>query len=166
MSRSLTKQENLLTIIAAVMSPADSLPTIHNYTWLCCRSAFSGSARKVGSSFGTRRSCTGHVLVPKSLCSNPAWYLAGWHVTNISITKRIFYNTFNIEITMLQAGRSRVLFPMRSLFLFNRRNPSSRTMALGSTQLLTEMSTRYILGDKVRPALKTDNLTVICEPIV
>jgi hypothetical protein len=43
---------------------------------------------------------------------------------------------------MLQAGRSRVRFPMRSLdSFFNWPNPSNRTMALGSTQPLTEMST-------------------------
>jgi hypothetical protein len=39
-------------------------------------------------------------------------------------------------------------------------------MALGSTQLLTEMSTRNIPGSKGRPAGKADNLTAICEPIV
>jgi hypothetical protein len=37
---------------------------------------------------------------------------------------------------------------MRSLDFFNSRNPSSRTMALGSTQPLTEMSTRNLLGVK------------------
>jgi hypothetical protein len=42
---------------------------------------------------------------------------------------------------MLQSGRSRVQVPMRSLDFFNWPNPSSRTMALGSTQPLTEMST-------------------------
>jgi hypothetical protein len=36
-------------------------------------------------------------------------------------------------------------------------------MALGSTQPLTEMSTRDLPGGKDRPALKADNLTVICE---
>jgi hypothetical protein len=39
-------------------------------------------------------------------------------------------------------------------------------MALGSTQLLTEMSTRNLPGGKGRPARKADNLTAICEPIV
>jgi hypothetical protein len=47
---------------------------------------------------------------------------------------------------MLQAGRSRVQVPMRSLDFFNLPNTSSCTMALGSTQPLTEMSTRNILG--------------------
>jgi hypothetical protein len=48
---------------------------------------------------------------------------------------------------MLQAGRSRVRFPMRSSdFFFNLPNPSSRTMALGSTQALTEMSIKNISG--------------------
>jgi hypothetical protein len=54
---------------------------------------------------------------------------------------------------MLQVGRSRVHVPMRSLdFFFNLPNPSSRTMALESTQPLTEMSTRNILGGKGQPA--------------
>jgi hypothetical protein len=39
-------------------------------------------------------------------------------------------------------------------------------MALGSTQPLTEMSTRNLPGGKVRPAREADNLTAICEPIV
>jgi hypothetical protein len=45
-------------------------------------------------------------------------------------------------------------------------NPSSCTMALGSTQPLTEMSTRNLPGGKGWPVRKTDNLTAICEPIV
>jgi hypothetical protein len=39
-------------------------------------------------------------------------------------------------------------------------------MALESTQPLTEMSTRSLPGDKGWPALKCDNLTTMCEPIV
>jgi hypothetical protein len=46
-------------------------------------------------------------------------------------------------------------------------NPSSCTMALGSTQPLTETSTRNISGGgKGQLAHKADNLTAICEPIV
>jgi hypothetical protein len=44
-------------------------------------------------------------------------------------------------------------------------NPSSRNMVLGSTQPITEMSTRNIPGGKGRPAREAD-LTAICEPIV
>jgi hypothetical protein len=44
---------------------------------------------------------------------------------------------------MIQAGRSRVRVPMRSLDFSV---PSSRTMALGSTQPLTRMSTRNLSG--------------------
>jgi len=47
----------------------------------------------------------------------------------------------------VQAGRSRVRFPMVSLEFFND-NTSGRTMALGSTQPLTEMSTRNISWGK------------------
>jgi hypothetical protein len=39
-------------------------------------------------------------------------------------------------------------------------------MALESSQPLTEMSTRNILGGKARPARKADNLAAIYEPIV
>jgi hypothetical protein len=39
-------------------------------------------------------------------------------------------------------------------------------MALGSTQPLTEMSTRNLPGGKGRPARKAENLTAIYEPIV
>jgi hypothetical protein len=67
--------------------------------------------------------------------------------------------------TMLQAGRPRVRFPMRSLGFFNWPNPSSNTMVLGSTQPLTEMSTRNLPGGKGRPAREAD-LIAICEPIV
>jgi hypothetical protein len=39
-------------------------------------------------------------------------------------------------------------------------------MALGSTQPLTEMSTRNLLGGKKWPAHRADNLAAICELIV
>jgi hypothetical protein len=67
---------------------------------------------------------------------------------------------------MLQAGRSRIRFPIRSLDFFNLPNPSSRTMALGSIQPLTEMITRILHGGKGRPTSKAENLTAICDPIV
>jgi hypothetical protein len=67
--------------------------------------------------------------------------------------------------TTLQAGRSRDRIPDEVGF-FSLPNSSSRTMALGSTQLLTEMSTRNIHGGKGRPARKADNFTAICEPTV
>jgi hypothetical protein len=66
---------------------------------------------------------------------------------------------------------------MRWIF-FSLPNLSSRTMAVGSTLPLTEMSTRNLprgkgrqvrkadnLG-KGRPVRKPDKLTAICEPIV
>jgi hypothetical protein len=39
-------------------------------------------------------------------------------------------------------------------------------MVLGSTQPLTEMSTRNFPGGKSWPACKADKLTAICDPIV
>jgi hypothetical protein len=38
-------------------------------------------------------------------------------------------------------------------------------MALGSTQHVTEMSTRNLPGGEGLPARKADNFTAICEPI-
>jgi hypothetical protein len=64
---------------------------------------------------------------------------------------------------MLQAGR----LPVRvqdEMDFFNLPNLSSRPMAMGSTQPLTEMSTRNIPGSKKRPARRADNLAAICEP--
>jgi hypothetical protein len=67
---------------------------------------------------------------------------------------------------MLQAGRSRIQFPMRSLDFLNWPNIFSLTMALKSTQPLTEMSTRNLPGVKGRPARKAENLIAICESTV
>jgi hypothetical protein len=47
--------------------------------------------------------------------------------------------------TMLQARRLQVWVPMRWIF-FNLPNPSSHTMALRSTQPLSDMSTRNLPG--------------------
>jgi hypothetical protein len=57
---------------------------------------------------------------------------------------------------MLQAGRSPIRVPVE-VDLFNLPNPPSRTMALGSTQPLTEMSIRKFPGGKGgrRVGLKT-----------
>jgi hypothetical protein len=68
---------------------------------------------------------------------------------------------------MLQAGR----LPVRvqdQVDFFNLLFPSSRTMALGSTQPLTEMSTstRNLPAGRKRPARRADNLAAICEPNV
>jgi hypothetical protein len=63
---------------------------------------------------------------------------------------------------MLRAGRSAVQIP-DYVDLFNLPNPSSRTMALGSTQPLTEMSTRNLPGGKKQPAHSADNLATNYE---
>jgi hypothetical protein len=66
---------------------------------------------------------------------------------------------------MLQAGSSRVWFPMRLLDFFNLPIPSSRIMALVTTQPLTQMSTKNLAGCKGRRDREADNLAGICEPI-
>jgi hypothetical protein len=66
---------------------------------------------------------------------------------------------------MLQAGGSPVQVPNEVNF-FNLPNPSSRTMGLGSTQLLKKISTRNLPGSKKRPACRADKLVAICVPNV
>jgi hypothetical protein len=66
---------------------------------------------------------------------------------------------------MLQTGRSRDRVPMKWIFSKSP-NLSSRTMTLGSTQPLTEMSATNLPGSKGWPEGRADNLTAICEPNV
>jgi hypothetical protein len=60
----------------------------------------------------------------------------------------------------------RPLIPVEVIGFYSRSNPSSRTMALGSTQPLSEISTRNLPGDRGRPARKAENLTAIYESTV
>jgi hypothetical protein len=66
---------------------------------------------------------------------------------------------------MLHAGRSQVRIP-DEVDCFNLSNHSSRTMTLGSTKPLTEMTTRNFPGGKKRPAHRADNLAAIYKPNV
>jgi hypothetical protein len=61
---------------------------------------------------------------------------------------------------MLQAGRSRVRVQDEVDFI-NLPNPSSRTIALESTQPVTEMSIRNCSGGKKQPARRADNFAAI-----
>jgi hypothetical protein len=65
---------------------------------------------------------------------------------------------------MHYATERKVAYSSPDVDFFNLPNPSSRTMALSSSQPLAEVSTRNILGNKGPPARKADNLTAICEP--
>jgi hypothetical protein len=56
--------------------------------------------------------------------------------------------------------------PDEVIVFFNGPNPFRRTMVLGSTQPLTEMSTSDRPGLKGRLARKDENLIAICWPIV
>jgi hypothetical protein len=63
---------------------------------------------------------------------------------------------------MTQALWPRVRFPTRSLDFSIDLIPLSPTMDLGSTQPLTEMSVKNLIGGKGRPVCKGDNLSAIC----
>jgi hypothetical protein len=65
---------------------------------------------------------------------------------------------------MLQIGWSPVRVPDEVGFS-NLPNPSSRTMALGSTQPLTEMNARNLPVGKKLPARRADNLAAMSENV-
>jgi hypothetical protein len=67
---------------------------------------------------------------------------------------------------MLQAGRSPVSIPDDVIGFVYWPNPFNRSMALGSTERLREMSPRNLSWGKGRPACKSDHLTAVCEPTV
>jgi hypothetical protein len=56
-------------------------------------------------------------------------YRLPWHATGIALLS-LFYGSIVSWGTMLQAGRSRVRFPMTLLDFFNFLNPFSLTMTL------------------------------------
>jgi hypothetical protein len=58
------------------------------------------------------------------------------------------------------------LIPIEVIGFFSLPTTSILTYGPGSTQPLTEMSTRNLPGGKGQPARKADNLTAIYEPIV
>jgi hypothetical protein len=72
--------------------------------------------------------------------------------------------------TMLQAGRSQVQIPMRSLDFFQLTWSFQPHYGPGvdSASNSNEYQEYFwnILGGKGQPARKADNLTTICEPIV
>ena len=53
--------------------------------------------------------------------------------------------------------------PGVTIWIFHWCNPSGRTIALGSTQPLTEISTKNIPGGKRRPAHRADNLDTCAD---
>jgi hypothetical protein len=67
---------------------------------------------------------------------------------------------------MLQAGRSRIQFQMKSFHFYNSPNPLGPTLAPVSTQPLTEMIIGNPVGVEGRPARKAENLNATCETVV
>jgi hypothetical protein len=67
---------------------------------------------------------------------------------------------------MTSSGIEPVTFWLVAWCLIQLPNPSSCTVALGSTQALTEMSTRNLPGSEEWQAHKADSLITICESVV
>jgi hypothetical protein len=93
-------------------------------------------------------------------------WLYNWKRARLStdiVSLKYVWRCLRISAVDLQAGRSRDRVPMRRIF--SNLPPSSRTMALGSTQPLTEMSTKHLKKKpvgKILPARRADNLAAIC----
>jgi hypothetical protein len=68
--------------------------------------------------------------------------------------------------TTLQARTSRVRFPMMPLDFLIDLLFAATLWPLESTQPLTEMSTRNLLGGEGLPVRKADNFTAICESTI
>jgi hypothetical protein len=97
-----------------------------------------------------RAACLVHILL-----------LSIFYATCYTVTEqRLLYNK-TIRGRRMVAGS----IPDEAIAFFNWPNPSSRTMALESTQPLTEMTTMNLPGGKWRQERKAD-LTAICELIV
>jgi hypothetical protein len=62
--------------------------------------------------------------------------------------------------------KAAVLVPDKVVGFFGWLNPPSRTVALGSTRPLTEMSTRNLAGCTDGQQARKADLTAICEPTV
>jgi hypothetical protein len=68
--------------------------------------------------------------------------------------------------TMLQAVRSRLRDPIRSLNSSVYLNPLSRIRPWGFAQPLTEMSINILSEGRAQPVLKAGKFSSICEPIL
>jgi hypothetical protein len=85
-------------------------------------------------------------LLPSTAKRMKATLLGSLHEINLSLWTPWARSSVVGWSTMLQAGRLQDRVPMRWIF-FNWPNPSSRTIALDSTQPLTKTSTRNLPED-------------------
>jgi hypothetical protein len=92
--------------------------------------------------------------------------MTGKYAMEIFNCKREWFSHSKVKGHYATSRKVAGSIPDEVIGFFKWPNPSSRTMALGSTEPLTEISTRYLLGGKERAAGKADDLTAICEPIV
>jgi hypothetical protein len=96
---------------------------------------------------------------------DPKHFVKDWEVGRSSA-----WRSSTVILALIQFPLNLILvassFPVEVIRFFNESNLSSCTMSLGSTEPLTEMSTRNLPEGKGGPARKTDNLTTICELIV
>jgi hypothetical protein len=67
---------------------------------------------------------------------------------------------------MLQAGRSRFQFPMKSLDFSIELNHPAALRPWGRHSLSQKQVPGNVPGGRGRPTRKADSLTAICEPIV
>jgi hypothetical protein len=82
-------------------------------------------------------------------------------MTNVRLESTLSFSLTDTELDCDTLTNDSI--PDKVIKFFNWSNPSSHTMALGSTQPLTKMSTRNLPGGKGRPARKAENLIAIYD---
>jgi hypothetical protein len=81
----------------------------------------------------------------------------------VSFTPRSLYAWYPLRRGHYATSRKVAGSIIYIIGFFNWHNPSSRNLALGSTQPLIKISIRDLPRGKEWPACKADNLTAICE---
>ena len=109
-----------------------------------------------------------HFPLPKNIWKDGVWVCLDWPVgcTRLNFTWKVNYlveiwDFFSAQWLRCYATNRKVAgsIPDGVIGIFHWNNPSDRTMALGSTQPQTEMSSRRISWWQMRPVRKADNLT-------
>jgi hypothetical protein len=99
------------------------------------------------------------MLKTPHVCSGISQFIC--YLSFIQVTR--YHNWFRLYATGRKVAD---LISDEVIGLLKRPSLSSRTMALELTQPLAEMSAMNLPEGKARPALKTENLTAICEPLI
>jgi hypothetical protein len=164
-----------MTVILHVCNVGHKLLLIQFWGYRWSRSAIDGTsrftapfttARNLSLFLGKRLQLTPwHHNFKTFLCSIHCLYLGSVSHSKVSCTLHFTYACYmwqglvQLVETLHYKPEGRGSIPDSVIGIFQWHNPSGRTMALGSTQPLTEMSTRNIYWRLRRPVRRAENLT-------